>query len=121
MSIFELFLLTTIVPNLGVALGILLSMSIAWLCIMSFVCVISEFDGDCVSFLKKHIKKSIIVFTALLLLNVPMPSERQMLLVAGGYAATNNAEIKKLPTNAAKAVNAWLDAATEAAESDKKK
>jgi len=57
----------------------------------------------------------------LLLIAIPIPDQKQMLLIAGGYTATNNAEIKKLPANAAKAVNAWLDAIADAAEVEKKK
>ncbi len=121
MSIFELWILTTVVPGLGCALHVLLIMSIVWIAIMGLLCMISELDEDVTKFFKKHIKKSVGAFVVLLFLNVPMPSERQMLLIAGGYTATNNAEIKKLPTNAAKAVNAWLDAVTDAAEIEEKK
>lgn len=120
MSIFELWLFVTIIPALGFVANLMSIMSVVWICIMGFACVISEMDEDVCKFFKKHIKKSVVAFLALLLFAVPFPSEHQMLLIAGGYTATNNAEIKKLPTNAAKEVNAWLDAVTEAADAKTK-
>lgn len=54
----------------------------------------------------------------LILLASIMPCERQMMLIAGGYTVTNNEDMRKMPTNAAKAVNAWLNAVAKAGEDE---
>lgn len=38
-----------------------------------------------------------------------VPNETQIYTIAGGYYATNNAELKKLPDNVLKAANGYLE------------
>lgn len=132
MSIFELWLLTTVIPNLNIITGITLTAGFIVLgCLLVNALINIEvyedslYEGgkkkyESAKALIRNSKKFIVALFILATFNAIIPSERQMLIIAGGYAVTNNAEIKKLPTNAAKAVNAWLDVVEEAAD-DKKK
>jgi len=121
MSIFELWLLTTVIPGLGKLSVLAFVLTAATFAVATGARFLADSGYDEES--KKtgeKVSKALLIPVIVLGLLVPLfPSERQMLLIAGGYTATNNAEIKKLPTNAAKAVNAWLDAVTEAAEVEK--
>ena len=127
MSIFELWIFVTVIPGIATVFGflsIILPLAIGGL--LFYSCMQRALSRTCPELqsskmeavaategfriMRKLIPYAIICAVAASIL----PSERQMLLIAGGYTATNNAEIKKLPTNAAKAVNAWLDAVSEA-------
>lgn len=125
MSIFELWLLTTAIPGVDGVMTLLLGGLLVFGLTLGILYVFTydiydEATKSIAAFTKRNVKKYALCAVVLSLFSALLPSERQMLLIAGGYTATNNAEIKKLPTNAAKAVNAWLDAVTEAAEVKKK-
>lgn len=123
MSIFELWLFTTAIPGVGNSLCTIsvITLTAALASVMAQIPLWVEGAETKTKLLVYRWTKLLLavgVFTGIFA-NF-FPSERQMLLIAGGYTATNNADIKKLPTNAAKAVNAWLDAVTEAAEKTQK-
>lgn len=56
----------------------------------------------------RKLKTIIAVPIILLLFGIAIPSEKQLMFIAGGYFATNNEEAKKLPENVLKAVNNFL-------------
>jgi len=120
MSIFELWLLTTFIPELSGTLNVFAWISALCVIITFVMVLVAEFDEDMKTPAKKYGRIAVICLATFGTLTCFVPNERQMLLIAGGYTATNNAEIKKLPSNAAKAVNAWLDAVTEAAKPETK-
>lgn len=116
MSIFELWLFVTAIPGLSWAAGVLLMCTMVSAGITYFVCLVSEFDEKVVEFAVKHTPKYIGLSVIFLILTAILPSEKQMLLIAGGYTAINNKEISEMPSSAAKAVNAWLNAIADAAK-----
>jgi hypothetical protein len=50
-----------------------------------------------------------VLFTVVVLLANMLPNEKQVLYLAGGYAATNSEEVRKLPNNILGAANTYLE------------
>ncbi len=121
MSIFELWLFTTAIPGLaflGWAVFLICSFALGIFLIVGAVTQLEDDDisSKCYAISRKLLVTIIISgFTGALL-----PGTHEMLLIAGGYTSTNSQEIAKLPTSAAKAANAWLDAVTKEAEKQNK-
>lgn len=128
MTIFELWLFTTAIPGLSVcsvimslilgAMFIVLSVYGSMQRSMGNVCpemTSSQKEAATSKASFDLVRKIIIPFILFFLLACVLPSERQMMLIAGGYTVTNNADMKNIPGNTAKAVNAWLNAITDAA------
>lgn len=117
MSIWLLYLLFVIVPNLGdacawlaVGSGIAAGISGFFFCIGSVFASMGDDDSKkFVPVLKPFFKNFMLAFLVCILLGVVTPSEKQLWTVAGGYAATNNAELKKLPDNVLKTANDFLE------------
>ncbi len=126
MTILELWIYTTLIPGVGFTLTFITLLGGVGLLAATFVAAAlrdtsrvcpdldsSKREGAQAETLFALIKKSIIPFIILMTLSAVTPSEKQMLLIAGGYTATNNEDMQKIPSNAAKAVNAWLEAVTD--------
>lgn len=62
---------------------------------------------------RSYLKKGAIIFAPILLLASFIPSEKQMMYLIGGYAATNVENIEKLPKNMVNAANKFLEDYTE--------
>lgn len=135
MSIFELWIFVTVIPGLANVFSVLsIALPLATGVLLFYSCVQRAMSKTCPELQSSkmeaaaategfRIMRKLIPYAIICMVVASvLPSERQMLLIAGGYTATNDSEIKKLPANAAKAVNAWLDAVSEAAlEPNKKK
>lgn len=57
------------------------------------------------------IKAEVIAIFVFMVFAIFVPSEKQVWTIAGGYAATNDAELKKLPDNLLKTANDFLQKA----------
>ena len=105
MSFFELYLITTLIPNLSCVSGLIL---IA-LCITFGVVVIAGYSSDpdmddlkrINNLLKRIIKWALIPLT----ICVAMPDTKAMMIIYSGRYLTNNENIKKLPDSAAQVLN----------------
>jgi hypothetical protein len=71
------------------------------------ICVLSLFD-DC-PWHKKVKFNYIIIPIFMWLAGILIPSEKQMMYLIGGYAATNVENIEKLPKNVVDAANKFLE------------
>lgn len=111
MSIFTLYLLFTVVPGLDGALTIFAVCSVL-ASIGLGVGVLTAFDDE-KEILYTWIKGTILFFVALTIVGIFVPNKDQILTIAGGYAVTNDAEMKKLPDNILKAANAYLEKVNE--------
>jgi hypothetical protein len=63
----------------------------------------------------KYLRRVVYVYVLAAVFFVFLPSERQMLVMAGAYTITNIEGISKLPENAVGAMNAWLGNLAKAA------
>lgn len=68
-----------------------------------------EFDHEKIIKALKGNKKFLIVPALCLFMSAILPDEKQIAMIAGGYFATNNEEVKKLPDNVLGAVNSYLE------------
>lgn len=112
MSLTELYLLFVVLPGLGSALAVI---CITGLILYFFALFIAGMIGD-VKYddVSKYItplfrKWVLIVLILFGLLSAITPSQKDMLLLTGAYAATNSKEMMKLPDNILKAMNTYLD------------
>lgn len=78
-------------------------------------------DYDSKEVYVKHFKKAFIIFGIVILIQGFIPSERQMYIILGGYAATNVEGINKLPANLVGAANAYLEKMAKEVEPEKEK
>ena len=68
----------------------------------------------------KMIKKIYVVVPFIVMsLAMFIPSEKQMMYIIGGYAATNVENIEKLPKNVVNAANKFLESYTDTEKKDK--
>lgn len=135
MSIFKLWLLITVIPGLSQTSSFLaIFFALAMFVCAAFGIIIRDdlnysFTPDSKKekirnrshYLFSLSNKFILPFVITLSATAFLPDRNQMLIIAGGYEATNNIQIKQLPDNAAKAINAWLDAITKASKTEDKK
>lgn len=59
-------------------------------------------------------KKVVIIPAILLAISLPIPSNKQMIYLVGGYVATNVENVEKLPKNLVGAANKFLEDYVEA-------
>lgn len=124
MSLFKLWFFFTVVPNLGgLAAGVITASVFA---IIAGIIIYAmgrdayrEAGATNVALGTRVFKTGLTTLVLASLLAVLAPSEKQMYLIAGGYVATNNAEVQKLPVAVLKSANAWLERLERAASSDK--
>jgi hypothetical protein len=57
---------------------------------------------------KSYLKNSIISTLVLLLISIPLPSEKQIAILSTSYVLTNAKDVSKLPDNLVSAINAYL-------------
>lgn len=111
MSIFELYLFIALLPGLDQAANFLASACAAGFVVMAsgaFIFMTDELGRATKEFCLKSIKPLIIIMLVSGGVAVATPNERQLLLIVGGYAATNSKEMAKLPENILGAANAYL-------------
>lgn len=111
MSLMLLYLVFVLVPNVKdwsqVTMGIT-GFSAAIFCVFGALAVSDDIISS--GLYKKILVSLIVCFSISSFLNTALPSNKQMLMIAGGYAVSNNAELKAMPENVLKAVNSYLDA-----------
>ncbi len=116
MSLFQLYLFMVILPNIHSTLGSLSIVALIIFLAISVVLTISKAgaleDRGCSSVsqgLKNPWRIAAVVMIVVGALSIISPSDRQIYMVAGGYAATNTKDVEKLPENIVKAANNWLE------------
>lgn len=116
MSFFKLYLFFVALPHLGIAAGVLCGITGIG-AVVATICHITNltsqtFDKDAVK-LMPYSKFYMRLLWPLLFLSMTLavfsPSSDELWMVAGGYAATNDAELKKLPDNVFRAANDYLE------------
>lgn len=121
MDLLTIYLLT-VLPNLGILLGVLSSISLV--CTLIFLVITSinrcnvyswttaEEKKEYVALFKCAVKTTKFVlpisFLLLIVCNL-IPNERQMYTIIGGYAVTNIEGIDKLPKNLIGAANKFIE------------
>ena len=108
MTIMQLYLLTRLFEMKDTFLALIGPMAVLSVICM-VIALVSSTESPNVS---KTSKKYAKIFVSLLILsivgNVMAPSQKDAYVILGGYYATNNEEIKKLPENVVAASNAFL-------------
>lgn len=110
MTLFELYLCTTVLPNLSTLSGIALFLSFVSVlasCI-AFFTTSFERNEELLTNIVRVLKIALITTMVSGVLSVFTPDTKQLVMMTGGYYATNTQAIAKLPENIAKAANAWL-------------
>lgn len=113
MNIFTLYLLFTVLPGLNCALVIFLTCSVVAIICLGIGSSL-EYGDDNKGKYYPWIKKFIVAVIVLTIISIFVPGEKQILTIAGGYAVTNDAEVKKLPDNILKAANSYLEKINDA-------
>lgn len=134
MSMFSLYMLFIVLPNLHDTNGLLfvLGMSGFGGGITYFISKIGvilskeksdemEMSRAALSIGKPIMLTALSLFFFFYILGIVTPSENQVYKMAGGYVVMNDAELRKLPDNVAKAANAYLGKIAEEAEKKGKK
>ncbi len=113
MDLLQLYLFLVILPNIGnavvtfVIIGILGLVSC--LTVYGFAIIDEEENQE----KRKSLLRGIKIFGSILIISLIIssitPTDKQIYMVAGGYAATNDKELKKLPDNVLKAANSYLE------------
>lgn len=123
MSIGLLYLLFVVLPNTAATCGPILTISAVGIFVsgMGYVmCSLDEVETGraAAPFVRPVLRSFLAMFFIFLVLNILTPTEKQIWTVAGGYAATNNAELKKLPDNVLKTANDYLERMQHSIEKD---
>lgn len=113
---FQIYLLTTLLPNLKE--GFILLLGLAGMAFfVSIVGFLFTFNTGTIEEKCRKAGKYCLIFLAVIFPTyLALPSEKQAYLMVGGTYLTNAEAIKDLPEEAAKAANAWLKSVTEAGE-----
>lgn len=112
MILFEIYLLTRLNPLIGY-LHLASLASLICVVVFAFMCAINSdqrYDSEKYFFklAESKLRTSIISCTLLSLLSVVIPSQKDAVMIIGGYYATNSAQIRQLPENVLAATNAFL-------------
>lgn len=111
MSLFTLYLITTILPNIdemftiAFVVSILIAGFVAIGCALTFIADDKPQNKVCA----KVLKKIMWVLIPLALINVFLPSSQQIYTIMGGSIVTNIEGIEKLPPNLINAANDFLE------------
>jgi len=113
MSIFELWLVTTLIPNINAtAIGVMVLSGLAAV-IPAGVLVGCWLDDDGEEFsharLVRVVRALVITCAVSTTLVCILPAKKQMMLILGGAIVTNIEGIEKLPPNLVRAANAFLE------------
>lgn len=114
MSLFTLYLLFSLLPNLRqLAEGQLWIVVILGVIFGGGMCLAGEAERDMPDTIRRWalrvVKVALSLGVFLVMLLTIVPKENQLYLIAGGYAVTNNTELKKLPDNVLHAANSYLE------------
>lgn len=110
MSITALYLLFVVIPNLGVYCRAAFTVCAIIACLVGIAAAIIFPDNEKAGpsvwtwAIRFGVAAAIVAFVGVFL-----PSDKQLYTIAGGYYATNNAELKKMPDNVFKAANSYLE------------
>jgi hypothetical protein len=109
MSVFELYLIFTVLPAInGVAFTVLLFGGFS---LIGLIIFIEELGEDRVNKIIQYLK---VILPIALILVVIIPSESQLKYIIGGSYVTNIENIEKLPPNMIDAANQFLEKMNEA-------
>ena len=117
MSIFTLYILLTVIPNLREISGVLaIILSVCLLLGAVFMCAVldacdSDNEDKYRTTGKRLAKVTAIVVAVCCTLSTFLPSKDQMLLIAGGSIVTNAEGIEELPNKVAEVANNTIDVA----------
>ena len=106
MSILQLYLLTRLFELKDTLVPIIVIMSIA--SVIVFLASLIADTTEVRTKSRKYFRIFVSILTVAVLTNIAVPSQRDAYVILGGYYATNNEEIKKLPENIVAASNAFL-------------
>ena len=122
MTLAQLYLFTVLIPNIGSTLNAIeiIFVVCAFCCGAGLINAAAECDDDAIKYWRKAALKFVWAIIVVGIISVPIPSEKELYTVAGGYIATNTKDVAKLPDNVVKAANAWLEKAAALAD-DKSK
>lgn len=123
MSMFLLYCVFVFLPNLSGAINPLLFLAfiiglvlVPLYCISNY-CGAKDSDAAKVAAACRPYKTFVLwAICILILLQIIVPTNQQMMTVAGAYVVTNNAELKQLPENVLKAANSYLGKLNESLE-----
>lgn len=110
MSMFDLWLLTTVIPGLDASVGLcMLLLGLVGGVLLMF-CAFATFDNDdAAPQLQKLSKIAVATWLCLLVLKTLLPNEDQLKWIVGGYFATNIEGVEQLPPNVIRAANKFLE------------
>lgn len=111
MSILTLYFLLTLLPNMDMAIDISIGILVVAAVVFA-ICYSVEFDDKSKEPYLKFLKNMITALIYLIILGVFVPGKEQIVTMVGGYAVTNDQEMKKLPDNILKAANTYLERMT---------
>lgn len=122
MSTFTLYILLVVLPSIGIQLNCLnsflvIGFIVCCICFLFSGTIAEGFNCDDDEKKSEEIRKSfakwrngfLIAFTVSFIIVCVVPDEKQILMVAGAYTATHSKELAKLPDNAFKAANTYLE------------
>lgn len=121
MSIFQLWLVTSLLPSLNTWANTTFLMTMFGFCLYAAWFYISERwdetgpDGNP---LRLNWRPWLWVWVVSGVVCSVIPSRSDLYLIVGGYAATQSAEVRALPDNVLKAANAWLESVQKDATKD---
>lgn len=104
MSFFELYLITTLLPNLS-NISSLFALAGAIVTAVVWLVAGTELDEEDRAGVWKNTKTSIKVVVVFGALAVLIPSQKALLLIYSGQYLTNNENVKKLPDSVAQVLN----------------
>lgn len=114
MSLLALYAIFVLIPNTrDLCQGIMAIGGFLWIIFCIFGPLAAEDGLIKKSSVKMLIVSGVIVLSFAAILITILPSDKQMMLLAGGYAVTNDAELKLLPDNILKAANDYLGTITK--------
>lgn len=120
MSIFILYLLFVLLPNLqetaNVAAITSAMLAIAICIIIRFGKIDNDMSDKTRAFLWHKARWSIGVFFVFGIVSMLAPNQEQIYTIAGAYAVTNDKELQKLPDNLLGAANNYLETLNKALE-----
>lgn len=120
MTLMQLYLFTVILPNAYHALdclSVICLMALATLLVTAIYAVPVE-EPEFAKRIFRWVVRFAVSFVVLTLIAIPLPSDKQLYTLAGGYVATNTKDVAKLPDNVVKAANAWLEKASKLADEE---
>jgi hypothetical protein len=122
MTIPELYALFVLLPGLAAAFTVITVVGLLTYIIIIFIAsMCGDIKHDNFTYYYKAIVKPWLIGLLILcgIAATVLPSQKDMLLLVGGYAVTNNKELTKLPDNVLRAANTYLEAIQDKKDNNK--